>query len=153
MRMRGTRNPRAANLRPLTPQRKLLLSTIQAAGTHLDAKELYRRASEKDAGISLATVYRSLRLFREQGLIEERRLGQLRCAYEIKRSGEHQHLRCRGCGRVIEFQSPLVRELVAEVQQQNDFFATRMELYLEGYCRQCKEEEKPLPDIWLRANP
>jgi Fur family ferric uptake transcriptional regulator len=151
--MRSNRNHPTNNLHPLTPQRRLLLSTMEAAGTHLDAKELYRRASEKDAGISLATVYRSLRLFREQGLIEARRLGQLRCAYEIKRSGEHQHLRCRGCGRVIEFQSPLARELVAEVQQQNDFYVTRMELYLEGYCRQCKEEEKPLPDIRLRANP
>jgi Fur family ferric uptake transcriptional regulator len=153
MRMRGNRKPAASTLHPLTPQRRLLLSTMEAAATHLDAKELYRRASEKDAGISLATVYRSLRLFREQGLIEARRLGQLRCAYEIKRSGEHQHLRCRGCGRVIEFQSPLVRELVAEVQQENDFHVTRMELYLEGYCRQCNEQRKPLPDIRLRRNP
>jgi len=112
---------------------------MEAAGTHLDAKELYRRASEKDAGISLATVYRNLRLFRERGLIEERHLGQLRCAYEIKRSAEHQHLLCRGCGRVIEFQSPLVRQLLAEVQQKNDFCVTRIELYLEGYCHRCKE--------------
>lgn len=141
VRMRGNRSTGAANLRPLTPQRRLLLSTIQAAGTHLDAKELYRRASEKDAGISLATVYRNLRLFREQGLIEERHLGQLRCAYEIKRSAEHQHLRCRGCGRVIEFQSPLVRQLLAEVQQKNNFRVTRIELYLEGYCHRCKEEK------------
>ena len=139
MRMRSNRNPPTDNLHPLTPQRRLLLSTMEAAGTHLDAKELYRRASEKDAGISLATVYRNLRLFREQGLIEERHLGQLRCAYEIKRSGEHQHLRCRGCGRVIEFQSPLVRQLLAEVQQKNDFCVTRIELYLEGYCHRCKE--------------
>ena len=153
MRMRSNRKPRAQNLRPLTPQRKLLLSTIQAAGTHLDAKELYRRASEQDTGISLATVYRNLRLFREQGLIEERHLGQLRCAYEVKRSGEHQHLRCRGCGRVIEFQSPLVHQLVAELQQKQDFRITRIELYLEGYCRRCKEKEKLLPDIRLRPNP
>jgi len=141
MRMRSNRNTRATNLRPLTPQRRLLLSTIQAAGTHLDAKELYRRAAEKDAGISLATVYRSLRLFRELGLIEERHLGQLRCAYEVKRSGEHQHLLCRGCGRVIEFESPSVRELLAEVQQKNNFRGTRIDLYLEGYCHQCKGEK------------
>jgi len=135
--MRINRN---SNIRPLTPQRSLLLSTIREAGTHLDAKELYRRATEKDASISLATVYRSLRLFKEQGLIEERHLGQVRCSYEMKRLGEHQHLVCRGCRRVIEFESPLIRKLVAEVQQKNDFCVTRAELYLEGYCQKCKEE-------------
>ena len=141
MRMRSNRSTGATNLRPLTPQRRLLLSTIQAAGTHLDAKELYRRASEKDAGISLATVYRSLRLFEKQGLIEARHLGQVGCAYEMKGLGEHQHLLCRGCGRVIEFESPSVRELLAEVQQKNNFRVTRIELYLEGYCQRCKEEK------------
>jgi len=137
--MRINRN-KVTNIRPLTPQRSLLLSTIREAGTHLDAKELYRRASEKDASISLATVYRSLRLFKEQGLIEERHLGQMGCCYEVKRLGEHQHLVCRGCRRVIEFESPLIRELVAEVQHKNDFCVTRIELYLEGYCHKCKEE-------------
>ena len=138
MRMRSNRKTGTINLRPLTPQRKFLLSTIQEAGTHLDARELYRRAIEKDSSISLATVYRSLRLFKEQGLIEERHLGQVGCRYEIKRSGEHQHLVCRGCGRVIEFKSNLIRELVAEVQHKNEFCVTRIELYLEGYCHECK---------------
>ena len=139
--MRINRN-NPSNTRPLTPQRSLLLSTIREAGTHLDAKELYRRASEKDASISLATVYRSLRLFKEQGLIEERHLGQVRCSYEIKHLGEHQHLVCRGCGQVIEFESPLIGKLVAEVQQKNNFRVTRTELYLEGYCHKCKKGKR-----------
>jgi len=115
---------------------------MQEAGTHLDAKELYRRAIEKDASISLATVYRSLRLFKEQGLIEERHLSQVRCSYEMKRLGEHQHLVCRGCGQVIEFESPLIGKLVAEVQQKNNFRVTRTELYLEGYCHKCKKGKR-----------
>ena len=139
--MRISRN-NPSNIRPLTPQRSLLLSTIREAGTHLDAKELYHRATEKDASISLATVYRSLHLFKEQGLIEERHLGQVRCSYEMKRLGEHQHLVCQGCGRVIDFESPLIRELIAEVQHKNDFCVTRVELYLEGYCHKCKEERR-----------
>jgi len=139
--MRINRN-NPSNTRPLTPQRSLLLSTIREAGTHLDAKELYRQASEKDASISLATVYRSLRLFKEQGLIEERHLGQVRCSYEIKHLGEHQHLVCRGCGQVIEFESPLIGKLVAEVQQKNNLSVTKVELYLEGYCHKCKEEKR-----------
>jgi len=135
--MKINRNQRR---RPVTPQRKLLLSIIQEAQGHLDAKELHRRASERDARISLATVYRNLHLFKEQGLIEERRLDETRRYYESKRSGEHQHLVCRGCGHVIEFETPLIRNLIEEVERQNNFLVSRVELYLEGYCRECREE-------------
>jgi len=128
--------------RPDTSQRRLLLSIIQEAEKHLDAKELYRRASERDVSISLATVYRNLRLFKERGLINERHLGQAHCYYEMKRLGEHQHLVCELCGRVIEFESPLIRKLVAEVQRRNDFSVTKVELYLEGYCHECKDGKR-----------
>jgi len=136
MRINGNK---VAKPRPDTSQRRLLLSVMQEAEKHLDAKELYRRASEKDASISLATVYRNLHLFKRQGLINERHLGQARCFYEMKHSGEHQHLICESCGQVIEFESPLIRKLVAEVQRRNNFAVTKVELYLEGYCDKCKE--------------
>jgi Fur family transcriptional regulator, ferric uptake regulator len=126
--------------RLVTPQRRLLLNIIQGAGRHLDAKELYRRASEMDPNISLATVYRNLRVFEKQGLINQRHLGQVRCYYEMKDGGEHQHLVCRGCGQIIEFESPLIRKLLAEVQRKNNFSVRKIELHLEGYCRKCKEE-------------
>jgi len=140
--MRINRNQGEIKARPVTPQRSLLLSIMREAGKHLDAKELYRRASEKDANISLATVYRNLHLFKEQGLINERHLGQARCFYEMKRLGEHQHLVCESCGKVIEFESPLIRKLIAEVQRKSNFVVTKVELYLEGYCHKCKEEKR-----------
>ena len=124
----------------LTIQRRLLLNLVHDASGHIDAKELYRRANSQDESISLATVYRSLHLFKDLGLVEERRLGQLRCCYELKRSVEHQHLVCRGCGKVIEFETPLVQELVKKVQREHRFDVTRAELCLEGYCRQCSEK-------------
>ena len=124
---------------PLTTHRRLLLRLIRDADGHIDAKELYRRASSTDTSISLATVYRSLHLFRELGLIEERRLGRLSYRYEIRHPAEHLHLVCRDCGKVIEFQNPLISELVGTVQQEQGFSVTKAEFYLEGYCRQCKE--------------
>ncbi len=139
--MKINRNQRT-NIHPATPQRTLLLSLMQEAGRHLDAKELYRRASERDINISLATVYRNLRLFKEKGLIDERHLGQTRCYYEMKYLGEHQHLVCQGCGQVIEFESPLIAKLVAEVEGKNNLSVTKVELYLEGYCHKCKEKLK-----------
>jgi Fur family ferric uptake transcriptional regulator len=137
--MRINRNKGQIKAKPVTTQRRLLLSVMQEAGRHLDAKELYRRASERDPNISLATVYRNLRVFEEQGLINERHLGQAHCYYEMKRLGEHQHLVCEACGQVTEFESPLIRKLVAEVQRKNNFSVTKVELYLEGHCHKCKE--------------
>lgn len=128
---------------PLTNQRRLLLELIRKADRHIDAKELYRRASSKDESISPATVYRSLNLFKQLGLVDDRRLGKMRCYYEIKQSPEHQHLVCQGCGKVIEFESPLIRKLVDRVQREHGFNVTKAELYLEGYCPQCGEKVKP----------
>jgi Fe2+ or Zn2+ uptake regulation protein len=141
MRMRINHNQEArVKATPVTPQRRLLLSIMREAGRHLDAKEVYRRASERDPNISLATVYRNLRVFEKQGLINERHLGQARCYYEMKRLGEHQHLVCEACGQVIEFESPLLRKLVTEVQRKSNFSVTKVEVYLKGYCHKCKEE-------------
>ena len=124
-----------------TTQRRLLLELLGEADEHIDAKELYRRASARDESISPATVYRSLSLFKELGLIEERRLGKVRCYYEMKQSSEHQHMICQGCGRVLEFKTPLVQELVDAIQKEHDFRVTKAELYLEGYCEQCQGED------------
>ena len=141
VRMRNIRNSsHEIEGHPLTIQRRLLLNLVHDAGGHIDARELYRRANSQDESISLATVYRSLRLFKDLGLVEERRLGQVRCCYEIKRSVEHQHLVCRNCGKVIEFESRLIDKLVDKVQREHDFKVTRAELYLEGYCQQCREK-------------
>ena len=126
--------------RPVTSQRKLLLSLIKKAGGHISAKELYRRASKRNESISLATVYRTLQLFKELGLVEERRLGQVYCHYEMKDSTEHQHLVCRSCGKVIEVESPLLSKLVEELKHEHGFNLTKIELYMEGYCPQCDKE-------------
>jgi Fe2+ or Zn2+ uptake regulation protein len=126
----------------MTAQRRLLLELLRDAEGHIDAKELYRRASAEDESISPATVYRSLNLFKELGLIDEIRLGGIRCYYEIKQSPEHQHLVCRGCGKVMEFQNPYFQELINAVQQEHAFKVTKAELYLEGYCPACEEKEK-----------
>jgi len=125
--------------RPVTAQRQLLLDILGEADSHLDAKELYQRAIERDRHISLATVYRNLRLFKELGLVDEIRFDEIHCCYEIKRSTEHYHLLCTSCGRVIEFKSPLIAKLLAEVERNCSFQADRAVLYLEGYCQKCKK--------------
>jgi len=102
------KTPEAMKDRGITTQRRLLLDVLHQARRHLSARQLYQEAIKKNPRISLATVYRSLRLFKELGLVEERHLNKADCYYEIKRSTEHYHLMCRACGRVVEFESSLV---------------------------------------------
>ena len=127
--------------RPLTSQRHLLLDLLRDAKGHINAKELYRRASERDESISQATVYRSLNLFKELGLVDQMWLGQIRCYYEIKQSPGHQHLVCQGCGKVLEFQNPYFNKLIKAVRDKHGFNVTKAELYLEGYCPECEEKK------------
>jgi len=126
--------------RPLTPQRRLLLDLIRQADGHLDADELYRRAKEREPRVSLATVYRNLRLFKELGLITESDLGEAHSHYEIKGTGEHHHLVCLGCGLIIEFDSPLIAKAAAKLQRENGFDITSVQLQLEGYCPKCQQK-------------
>lgn len=130
--------------RLVTSQRQLLLSQIQKSGGHISAKELYRRASSKKKSISLATVYRTLRLFKDLDLIEERRLGNVFHYYELKESPEHQHLVCKCCGNVIEFDSDLVQKIAEKVQRDYGFNVTKTELYMEGYCQLCQDEAQEI---------
>ena len=125
--------------RPLTNQRRLLLELLRDDEGHIDAKELYRRASARDKSISPATVYRSLNLFKQLGIVDEMRLGKIHCYYEIKQSPGHQHLVCQGCGKIIEFQSPHFQKLIETVQREHGFKITKAELCLEGYCPDCHE--------------
>ena len=140
--MRLTRKNGPVQDRNLTTQRRLILEVLQEAQGPIDAKELYRRASARDQSISWATVYRSLNLFKELGLIDERRLAKARCSYEIKQSLEHMHLVCQCCGKIIEFENSLVRKLVEIVRREHSFNVTKVDLYLEGYCAKCDSGEE-----------
>lgn len=122
----------------VTSQRRLLLDLIRQAGGHLDADELYRRARRKVPRLSLSTVYRSLHLFKELGLIEEVRYSKEHLHYEPKGPKDHYHLVCIDCGRVAEFESPRAQQMKEEVGNALDFCITGADLQLSGYCSRCR---------------
>jgi Fur family ferric uptake transcriptional regulator len=126
----------------VTTHRQLLLDILREAKSHVDAKQLFQEAVKRDHRISLATVYRSLRLFKELGLVNEMLLDKTRCSYEIRKSGEHFHAICRGCGKVTEFKSPIVHQLVEEVQRKSGMTVIRAALNVEGYCTKCNDKKK-----------
>ena len=123
----------------ITPQRQIVLQVVENSAEHLDAEAVYGRAHERDPNISLATVYRTLAVLKAEGLIEQRYLTRdhTREHYEPVGAPEHYHFTCLDCHQVIEFQSPRVNQLRAELQAKLGLHAVQACLCLEGYCHKC----------------
>jgi len=136
---------RAAGRR-LTHQRRLILEVLEESDEHLDAEALYDQARIHDPDISLATVYRTLAVFKEMGLVEEHRLGEEHGHYESVRDGPHYHFTCLGCGRVIEFDTPLVAQIQQELSERERVCVTDAHLHLSGYCAQCQNKVRERSD-------
>ncbi len=122
----------------ITAQRALLLQIIRESKGHLDADQIYRLAREEDPHLSLSTVYRTLNLLKEVDLIAELYFDEEHRHYEIKDATEHYHLICSACGRIIEFKSPLMRQLKEEASRENDFEIHGVHIDLSGLCARCR---------------
>lgn len=122
--------------RRLTRQRALIFDLIRQGG-HPDADELYSRAKEQQPSLSMSTVYRNLKLFVKLGIVEERHFDNRHSCYEVRRGIEHQHLICLGCGRIIEFECPLIWEMRENLKAEHRFHITGAKVLLVGYCAAC----------------
>jgi len=88
----------------MTGQRRVIARVLSEAADHPDVEELYRRAAALDSRISIATVYRTVRLLEENGILERRDFGGGRARYEPSEHGHHHHLVDVDTGKVIEFE-------------------------------------------------
>lgn len=125
--------------RRLTPQRRLILQVLEESDGHLDADALYDRVKARDPDVSLATVYRTLAVLREIGMVEEHRLGEDHGHYEAVREEPHYHFTCLRCGKVIEFDTPLVAQIEQALREQEGVRITGAHLHVSGYCAQCRD--------------
>lgn len=124
----------------MTGQRQLLLQLIKEHGGHLDAQELYQLASEQNPRLSLSTVYRTMNLLRDLGLVNEVRLGEEHYHYELRSPNEHCHLVCSNCGRVVEIGCELIERLKTSVADEHNFEITEAQVDLVGLCGECREQ-------------
>jgi len=125
----------------LTSQRRTILEVLDESESHLDAEALYHQAKTRDHNISLATVYRTLAALRQLGLIQQRHLvpDDQRGYYEIA-DQQHFHFTCLRCGRVIEFETPLVTQLQQGLAEEMGVQVIQARLYLEGHCAVCLDK-------------
>jgi Fur family ferric uptake transcriptional regulator len=126
----------------VTGQRAVILDIIRTGKGHLDADEIYRQAREKLPHLSLSTVYRTLQKFKKLELIDELHLDDTIHHYEVRKTAEHHHLVCLGCGRVIEFSYPLANRIKTDVPEARDFEIVNDELRIKGYCALCRNKQK-----------
>jgi len=124
----------------LTHQRALILEIIRQG--HLDADEIYRRAREKQPRINLSTVYRTMRMLKELGLVKELHFNEARHHYELKRHTEHHHLVCLDCGKVVELKSLLNPKMKENIGRKKGFEVIGAEVVMTGYCSKCRQKKQ-----------
>ena len=120
----------AAGLR-MTGQRRTVASVLEQADDHPDVEAIHARAASLDPGISIATVYRAVKLFEEAGLLERREFGDGRARYEDAERDHHDHLIDLQTGEVIEFVDPEIEALQEKIAARlgYDLRAHRLELF------------------------
>lgn len=115
----------------ITEQRRVIARVLSEAEDHPDVERLYDRAVALDPQISIATVYRTVRLFEEAGILERHDFGDGRARYEAAPEAHHDHLIDVETGRVIEFVDPELEQLQRRIAERLGFRLVdhRMELY------------------------
>lgn len=115
----------------MTDQRRTIAGVLEAATDHPDVEELYQRAATADPRISLATVYRTVKLFEDVGILDKHEFGDGRARYETADRDHHDHLIDMHTGQVIEFLDPEIEALQEKIAQKLGYQLRghRLELY------------------------
>ena len=122
----------------ITKQRRTVLKAFLECKNHISVEELYNTVLKTEPKIGLATVYRTLALLTKSGLALEMDFGDGQKRYESSyRTVHHDHMVCTECGKIIEFNHPLIEKYQEEIAKVNNFKITSHKLDLFGYCLDC----------------
>ena len=125
----------------ITKKRELVFRLIHGSRSHLDAHQIFELAQREDPNINEVTVYRTLKVLKEIGLVDELDLMHYegeKHYYETRLKREHAHLVCMNCGAVFEYFGDPLREMRAQVESQFGFKVTVARTELGGYCADCQ---------------
>ncbi|MGI0493827.1 transcriptional repressor [Alkalinema pantanalense CENA528] len=132
----------------MTPQREVILHVFQnlPEGNHLSAEDLYELLEKQNAGISLSTIYRTLKLMSRMGILRELELAEGHKHYEINQPSpyHHHHLICVRCSKTIEFKSDSVLKVGAKVAEKEGFHLLDCQMTVHAVCPTCQRSLAPL---------
>jgi Fur family ferric uptake transcriptional regulator len=126
----------------LTRQRNLLMKQILHFNDHFSADLLYVKLKVKGINISRATVYRTLALFEECGIIKKALKDEDISYYEVNTMNEHHdHLICVECGEIIEFCSEKIEKIQKDIYSNYNYVPASHQLILKGICKKCRNKQ------------
>lgn len=132
----------------VTPQRAIILESIEAMPGHITAEEVYTAVQRVNRYINLATVYRTLDLLRELNLIIETDMGANAVQFALRTHGAHHHAVCRRCSRSFEFPDDLLQPLIHDLADDYGFTADARHVVIFGWCAGCAHAALPAePDM------
>lgn len=122
----------------ISSRRNVLLSIMEREKRHFTVDELYDITKKTNAGIGIATIYRTVRLFCEAGIVREIHLADNVTRYEvINDNSHHDHLICVKCGTFIEISSRIIENEQLKIARNNGFELKDHSLVLYGVCKKC----------------
>ncbi|UCG55199.1 MAG: transcriptional repressor [Dehalococcoidia bacterium] len=122
----------------LTPQRMMILEAVEAANDHISADEIYSRVCDRYPHLNISTVYRTLELLKELGLVTETDMGDGRVRYHSIKKGHHHHLVCQNCGCVTDLNEAVLLPLKDTLYKTYNFKADLAHLAIFGRCSSCR---------------
>jgi Fur family ferric uptake transcriptional regulator len=125
----------------LTPQREMIVEAIAHAGRHVTAEEVHAQTQARTTALNIATVYRTLDLLSELGLVSRGDLGDGKVSYAALNHGPHCHLVCRSCGQVIEADAALVADLDQRFRDACGFVPDLGHFVAHGVCSDCQTDQ------------
>jgi Fur family ferric uptake transcriptional regulator len=127
---------------PVTRQRALVAQTVLLAEDHLSVDGIRRKLREKGEQVGTATVYRTLDVLLESGLVRAHDFGEGFKRYEpMPAQAHHEHLICERCGRVVEFQNERLERMLPIIADEHGFQHNRHRVEIYGVCRECRQRE------------
>jgi Fur family ferric uptake transcriptional regulator len=121
----------------MTPQRLLIVSAIEDSDGHVSAEEIYAQVVAKYPHVNISTVYRTLELLKELGLVTETDFGEGRVRYHPAEKGHHHHLVCTECGAIIDLDESSLSSLKRMLLREYKFNANLKHLAIFGRCHKC----------------
>ena len=123
-----------AGLKVTLPRLKILEILQQPNNQHISAEDVYKILLDQDEDIGLATVYRVLNQFDDAGILIRHHFEGGKSVFEISHKEHHDHLVCLRCGKVVEFEDPVIERRQLEVAEHNNMKLTHHSLYMYGEC-------------------
>jgi Fur family ferric uptake transcriptional regulator len=127
---------------PITRQRDLVAQVVFLSQDHLSVESIRRELRNRGEQVGLATVYRTLDLLVESGLVRAHEFGEGFKRYEpVGAQSDHEHLICQRCGRVVEFSNERLERMLPVLADEHGFQHRRHRVEIYGVCRTCRQQE------------